>query len=100
MPELCNTATVDTSPSKRSQPLAVLAIAALHAACASAPVAAVAPLPAPVASAPAKSPAPPPSEPTRLPPALQEALDAVGNVVAAGDPATADKHIAAAASAA
>jgi hypothetical protein len=118
MPKL-NSALVETFLSMRSQRLAVLVIAALYAACASTPVAAPAPLPAPtspVASSPPSPPiaalpapvtsatatplAPPPSEPVPLPPALQEALDAAGKAVAAGDTATANKQIAAAAAAA
>ena len=43
MPELKITGMVEASLSVRAQPLAVLAIAALSAGCASAPVAAVAP---------------------------------------------------------
>jgi hypothetical protein len=105
VPKLNITAMVETLPSRRSQPLAVLAIAALQAACASTPVVGVAPLPvaaspAPVASATAPPLAPLPSEPARLPPALQDALDAARNAVAAGDAVMADKHIAAAAAAA
>ena len=119
MPEPNITAMVETSLSMRSHLLAVLAIAALHAACASAPVAGVAPLPAstgsatpsppsapvgelpaPVTSATATPLAPPPSEPPRPPPALQEALDAAGKAVAAGDAAAADRQIAVAEAAA
>jgi len=46
------------------------------------------------------TPAPAPPEPTPPPPALQEALDAAGKAIAAGDMAAADKQIAAAAAAA
>ena len=98
MPELKITGMVEASLSVRAQPLAVLAIVALSAGCASAPVAAVAPpcsalAPSRPAAAQSSKPAPPP-------PALQEALDAAGKAVAAGDTATADKQIAAAAAAA
>jgi len=98
------------------RPLALLAIATLPAGCATAPVSAVtAPLnsaaqsttPSPVASLPAPvsgaTPAPPAPQPSALtppPPALQEALDAAGKAVAAGDAGAADKQIAVAAAAA
>jgi len=81
----------------------------VHGACAPAPVAQVgpvAPQPQPTCSAVAPpkpttvEPAPPQpaaSEPTPPPPALRDALDAAAKAVAAGDVATADKQIAAAA---
>ena len=113
MPELNLTAMVDASLSIWSRWLAVLAIAVLHAACASAPIAADVPLPAPTCSATPSLGSPPvvvlpapvtsatvtpvaplPPEPAHLPPALQEALDAAGKAVATGDVAAADKHIA------
>ena len=110
---------VEAFLSIRLQRLAFLAIAALYAGCASAPVAAVAPLPAPTGSVTLSPPSPPvaalpapvpnptatpqaptPSELAPPPTALQAALDAAGKAVAAGDAAAADKHIAAAAAAA
>ena len=117
MPELKIAAMVENSLSMCSHLLAVLAVAALHVACASAPVGAPAPVPAPISSAAPSPPAAPiaappapvttaaplapsPSEPARPPLALQEALDRAGKAVAAGDAAMADKHIAAAAAAA
>ena len=120
MPEFNMPAKVASSLWGCFRPLAVLAIATLHAACASAPVAAGAPLPAPTDSAhpsttpsspvaalpgPVSSPtitplAPPPSELPRPPSALQEALDGAARAVAAGDATTADKQIAAATAAA
>jgi hypothetical protein len=72
----------------RFRPLAMLAIALLHAACASVPVAKV------TSAAPF---APPLAEPVKPPRALQEALDSVVKAVAAGDVATADEQIDAAA---
>lgn len=106
--------------------LALVVLAAAHVACAAA-VTPVAPPPAPTCPAPstpqpsaasapastlatdtpatstpaastvASAAAPPPPEP---PPALREALDAAAKAIAAGDPASADKPIAAAAAAA
>ncbi len=57
-------------------------------------------MPAPVASATASSPPPSPPEPAPPPPAVQEAVDAAGRAIAAGDMATADKQLAAATAAA
>lgn len=112
MPERSINAMVEAFLSLRLQPLAVLAIAALYAGCASAPVAAAAPLPTPTRSAalsppsapvtalpaPIPNPAATPlvplaSEPAPPPPALQAALDAAGKAVAEGDAAAADKQI-------
>jgi hypothetical protein len=104
----------------RFHPLAVVAIAALHAACAAAPagpIAPAAPMPAPpcaTATAPVCPPAPvlpppvatgtaiapSPPEPSPPPAALQQALDAAGKAIAAGDAATADKQLATATAAA
>ena len=104
----------------RPNPLVVVAIAALPAACAPTPVAPVAPPPAPTCSAvpapppppvaavplaPVPSPtalpaAPSPPEPGPPPPAFQHALDAARQAITAGDAAMADRHIAAAAGAA
>ena len=99
-------------------PLAV-ALAALQVACASAPVAPVtsppaptcskvspptlppvAPTSAPVTSATAAPVASSPPEPPPPPPAFQEALDAAGKAIAAGDAARADRQIATAEAAA
>ncbi len=103
----------------RFRSLAVVTIAALHVACAPAPVVPVGPvtpppaptcsaylpppttpLPAPVTGATAAPGAPSPPEPATPPPALVEALDAAETSIAAGDVATADKRIAAATAAA
>ena len=100
----------------RSTPFVVVALVALHAACAPAPIAPAACPPTPTCSAVAAPPlpasvtappapvtsaatpaAPPPAEPGPPPPAFQQALDAAARAMATGDTGAADRQLAAAA---